>query len=160
MEHRWGERVFVHVTVELSCGALPPVAGLLQNVSSSGAFVRTQGARPPRGPVEITLLRAIEERRSSMRLPAYIVRESETGVGIEWCEFAPRVVRELMSRERRAKRAGARTRARTPPSVRRAARKSNPVIGPRAQSAAEPATIGAGTLTVALAFDSQVSAAR
>ncbi|MGH8290174.1 MAG: PilZ domain-containing protein [Steroidobacteraceae bacterium] len=148
MEHRWGERVFVHVTVELSCGALPPVAGLLQNVSSSGAFVRTDGCRPPRGPVEVTLIRAGEERRSSIRLPAYIVRESDTGVGIEWCEFAPRVVRELMSR------------ARTPSSVSRASRKSNPVIEPLAQSAAEPATPGAGTLTVAVAFDSQVGAAR
>lgn len=55
MEHRWGERVAVRMTVELSCGSSPPVAGTLENVSSSGAFVRTQGHGPPRGPVEVLL---------------------------------------------------------------------------------------------------------
>jgi hypothetical protein len=149
MEHRWGERVFVHVTVELSCGALAPIAGLLQNLSSSGAFVRTEGCRPPRGPVEVTLIGTGAERSSSIRLPAYIVRESDSGVGIEWCEFAPRVVRELLSRDRREQRAGARRRLRSPSSIRRASRKSNSVIEPRAP--AEP-PIGAATLTDAAAL--------
>jgi hypothetical protein len=156
MEHRWGERVFVHVTVELSSGALPPVAGLLQNVSSSGAFVRTEGCRPPRGPVEVLLIRENGERRSSTRLPAYVVRESETGVGIEWCEFAPRVVRELLIRDRR----DARTRVRARSSVRRAPPKPNRVAEPLAPSAAEPATIGASSLPVAASFGSAAGAAR
>ncbi|HTX06162.1 MAG TPA: PilZ domain-containing protein [Steroidobacteraceae bacterium] len=148
MEHRWGERVFVQVTVELSCGALAPISGLLQNLSSSGAFVRTEGCRPPRGPVEVTLIGSGEERGSSIRLPAYIVRESDSGVGIEWCEFAPRVVRELLSRDRREKRAGARRPLRSPSSIRRAAHKSNSGIEPRAPTAPP---IGA-TLTDAAAL--------
>lgn len=135
MEHRWGERVLVHLTVELSCGAAAPVVGLLDNVSSSGAFVRTAG-RLPRGPVEVALVRTGTGRDSFARLPAYIVRESELGVGIEWCEFAPRAVRELMGGGRST---AARTRRRR---VRRAPHESNLTLAPLAPSAAEPAVIG------------------
>ena len=92
MEHRWGERYAVRMAVELCCGSSPPVPGYLENVSSSGAFVRTEGRGPPRGPVEVTLRDCGSARTRSVRLPAYVVRETETGVGIEWCEFAPRAV--------------------------------------------------------------------
>lgn len=114
MEHRWGERVVARETVQLACGSSPPVAGLLENVSSSGAFVRTSGRGPPRGPVEVILQDGGLGRTHSVRLPAYVVRETAAGVGIEWCEFAPRPIRELMSRDRRA--AGSRARARAQPS--------------------------------------------
>lgn len=107
MEHRWGERFALHLTVELSCYPLPPVAGSLENVSASGAFVRTIGRGPPRGPVEVMLLRRGSERAQRVRLPAYVVRETETGVGIEWCEFAPRDVRELIIRGRHRPQAAA-----------------------------------------------------
>ncbi|MDE2052073.1 MAG: PilZ domain-containing protein, partial [Gammaproteobacteria bacterium] len=147
MEHRWGERVPVRETVELACGSSQPVAGLLENVSSSGAFVRTEGPRPARGPVEVILQDGLCGRRQSVRLPAYVVRETAIGVGIEWCEFAPRVIRELISRDRRAGAVGARARAQrsacqSPPGP-------NTATQPRAQSAAEPAAIGTNTLPLA-----------
>jgi hypothetical protein len=123
MEHRWGERVALRLTVELCCGSSPPVAGALENVSSSGAFVRTGGRGPPRGPVEVILQQGDFGHGHSVRLPAYVVRETATGVGIEWCEFAPRAVRELMSGDRRAGRA--RTRARALPSARQSQRGPN-----------------------------------
>jgi hypothetical protein len=139
MEHRWGERFALHLTVELSCTSLPPVAGSLENVSASGAFVRTVGRGPPRGPVEVMLV-SVGGRTHSVRLPAYVVRETETGVGIEWCEFAPRAVRELMIRDRRAG-GSARTRARALSPTRRSPRAPDTVTQPLAQSAAEPAAI-------------------
>jgi len=86
----------VRHTVELASGSAPLVAGSLENVSSSGAFVRTEGRGPPRGPVEVILPEEDSGRRRPQRVPAYVVRETANGVGIEWCEFAPRVVRELM----------------------------------------------------------------
>lgn len=100
MEHRWGERIAVRLTVELACGSAPPVAGSLENVSSSGAFVSVDGRGPPRGPVEVILQDSFT-RAQAVRLPAYVVRQTAAGVGIEWCEFAPRAVRELMVRDRR-----------------------------------------------------------
>lgn len=110
MEHRWGERVLVRQTVELTCGSSPAVTGSLENVSSSGAFVRTEGQGPPRGPVDVILRDGNSRRRHCERVPAYVVRETVSGVGIEWCEFAPRAVRELMIRDQ--PQGGARTRAR------------------------------------------------
>jgi hypothetical protein len=102
MEHRWGERFAVRMTVELSSGSSPPVAGTMENVSASGAFVRTQERGPPRGPVAVILRREIAHRLRSARLAAYVVRETESGVGIEWCQFAPRAIRELMMHGRGA----------------------------------------------------------
>ena len=143
MEHRWGERVAVRQTVKLACGSLRDVAGSLENVSVSGAFVRTEGFKPPRGPVEVLLTEPISGRGHSVRLAAYVVRETATGVGLEWCEFAPRAIRELMMRGRRA--GGARTRARAQPSA-RYSREPNTATQPREQSGDEPAAIGTNTL--------------
>ena len=143
MEHRWGERVLVHQTVELTSGSLPAVAGSLENVSSSGAFVRTQVRGPPRGPVEVILRNADSSRRHSARIPAYVVRETDSGVGIEWCEFAPRAVRELMIRDRRQD--ATRARARAPRSDRYLPRGPNTATPPREQSGVEPDAMGTST---------------
>jgi len=147
MEHRWGERVAVYLSVELYCGSGAPVAGSLENVSSSGAFVRTQGRGPPRGPVEVTFAEYGVDRSGAVRLPAFVVRETAAGVGIEWSEFAPHAVRELIVRGRRAGRA--RARARAAPSNRHSPREPNTAIQPRVQPDAEPAAMGTSTLPVA-----------
>jgi PilZ domain len=140
MEHRWGERFAVRMTVELSSGSSPPVAGSLENVSASGAFVRTAERGPPRGPVAVTLRQEISDRLRSVRLPAYVVRETDSGVGIEWCQFAPRAVRELMIQGRSA---GPDPRRRgTASSARRLPLGSNTVpMLPRALPAAETPAI-------------------
>lgn len=141
MEHRWGERFAVRMIVELSSGSSAPVAGSLENVSASGAFVRTDERGPPRGPVAVILRQADSGRVRAVRLAAYVVRETEGGVGIEWCQFAPRAVRELMIPGRSAGAEGARARkART---ARRPAHEPNTVMPPRGQPAIEPAAIRA-----------------
>jgi len=80
VEHRWGERVAVSLTVQLSCKSSPPVVGSLENVSSSGAFVRTGGRGPPRGPVDVIFAEREADRRRSVRVAAYVVRETDVGV--------------------------------------------------------------------------------
>ena len=147
MEHRWGERVAVRHAVELASSFSPPVAGSLENVSSSGAFVRTAGRGPPRGPVDVVLRYGDSGRRHSERVPAYVVRETARGVGIEWCEFAPRAVRELMIPGRHS--SSARARARAQRSDRYLPRGPNTATQPREPSAAEAAAIGTNTLPVA-----------
>ncbi|MGA8096091.1 MAG: PilZ domain-containing protein [Steroidobacteraceae bacterium] len=134
MEHRWGERFAVRMSVELSSGSSSPVAGCLEDVSASGAFVRTAGRGPPRGPVTVFL-----RQDGALRLAAYVVRETESGVGIEWCRFAPRAVRELMTAGQGA---GAdRARARAARSTRRSSRELNMEMPPRAQTAPAPPAI-------------------
>jgi PilZ domain len=140
MEHRWGERFAVRMTVELSGGSAPPVAGSLENVSASGAFVRTEERGPPRGPVVVILRQEIFDRIRSVRLPAYVVRETESGVGIEWCQFAPRAVRELMLQGRGA--GPDETRRRAARKTRRPSHEPDTVLMlPRALPAADPPAI-------------------
>jgi hypothetical protein len=143
MEHRWGERVAVRMTVELTSGSSPRVPGHLENVSSSGAFVRTEGRGPPRGPVAVILRQDGSDRPRYVRLAAYVVREAEGGVGIEWCEFAPRAVRELIRGDRRAGGDGARARRRR--AARQSSHESNTAMPPRSQPAAEQPAIGTRT---------------
>jgi hypothetical protein len=99
MEHRWGERVAVQTPVELFFGSSAAVQGLLENVSSSGGFIRIEGTAPPRGPVQVRLTALATSRRRTARIAGYIVRETADGVGVEWRQFAPAPVRELMSRD-------------------------------------------------------------
>ncbi len=131
MEHRWGERVAIRLTVQLARDSLPAVAGSIENVSSSGAWVRTQGRGPQRGPVEVIFQEWFPGYARRVRLPAYVVRESDCGVGIEWCEFAPRAVRQLMIDGRRA--GGARARARVMPASRHFPHEPNIVMQACAQ---------------------------
>jgi hypothetical protein len=131
MEHRWGERFAVRMSVELSSGSAPPVTGSLENVSASGAFVRTDRRGPPRGPVVVILREVISDHVRAARLAAYVVRETESGIGIEWCQFAPRAVRELMMYGRDGGGANQALR-RTARAARRPPRESNTVMLPRA----------------------------
>jgi hypothetical protein len=141
MEHRWGERVAVRMTVELYSGSSPPVAGCLENVSSSGAFVRTQGRGPPRGPVAVLLRQVGFSHGRSARVAAYVVREIEGGVGVEWCNFAPRAVRELMIHSPDPDRDRGRARSARP--ARYSSHETNTVMSPCAQAGAEPSAINA-----------------
>ena len=147
MEHRWGERVAVSLSVELSCGSTPPVAGSLENVSASGAFVRTLERGPPRGPVEVIFADPGLPHGRAVRLAAFVVRETAAGVGIEWREFAPRAVREFMLSGKRARRA--RPGARALPPIRQFPDRPKTAMQPRAQPDAEPAAMGTNTLPVA-----------
>ena len=139
MEHRWGERFAVRMTVELSSGSSPPVTGSLENVSASGAFVRTEQRGPPRGPVVAILRQEAFDRMRSVRVAAYVVRMTDYGVGIEWCEFAPRAVRELMLQGRSA--GIERPRRQNAHSARRSPPESNTMAPPRPQPAADSAAI-------------------
>jgi PilZ domain len=88
MEHRWGERFPVRAAVRLHC-AKWDAAGYLKDASLSGAFVHTRLLVAPWTQVELELL--------GIRIVAYVVRVAPDGLGIEWTEFAPRVIRELLS---------------------------------------------------------------
>lgn len=88
MEHRWGERFAVRAAVRLHC-AKWDAAGYLKDASLSGAFVHTRLLVAPWTQVEIELL--------GIRIDAYVVRVAPDGLGIEWTEFAPRVIRELLA---------------------------------------------------------------
>jgi len=83
MEHRWGRREHVTIPVRLCWRQRRGAAnGEITNLSVSGAWIRTAAVLPLLMPLEVDML--TEEGRSA--LPAFVVRRSSGGVGIEWRE--------------------------------------------------------------------------
>jgi hypothetical protein len=92
-EHRWGERFRVNIPVLLSAEPLAGIDGCLKNLSLSGALLNAD--------VDLRLHSLIEV---SIKLPsqrivvviAHVSRKFKDDVGVEWCEFAPSVVKDLL----------------------------------------------------------------
>jgi PilZ domain len=94
-EHRWGERFRVNIPVHVSAATLAKVDGCMKNLSLSGALVKSG--------CDLRLHTLIEVR---IELPpplprvavvkAHVSRKLKEGVGIEWCEFAPNIVKDLL----------------------------------------------------------------
>ena len=96
MEHRWGKRHAIDLPVRLD--ARPHVLALarLSDASSSGAYLKTRAAPPPMTRVHVELKLGSFRREEPYRIPAYVVRADDTGVGLEWCEFAPAPILALI----------------------------------------------------------------
>ena len=95
-ESRWGDRVRVNIPVQVSARALTGTDGYMKNLSLSGALVKAD--------VNLGVLHALIQVSINMPSPspqaaaitAYISRKTKEGVGVEWCEFAPSVVKDLL----------------------------------------------------------------
>ncbi|MDP8984747.1 MAG: hypothetical protein M3N97_06810 [Pseudomonadota bacterium] len=88
MEHRWGQRRQTNVTVRFvtmpsTCGV-----GRLSDISSTGAFMETSVNLRLLSLLYLELAEQPTGDAINGRLAATVVRRSETGVGLEWCEFA------------------------------------------------------------------------
>jgi hypothetical protein len=92
-EHRWGERFPVNIPIQVSADPLAGIDGCLKNLSLSGALLIAD--------VDLRLHSLIEV---SIKLPsqhivvvvAHVSRKFKDDVGVEWCEFAPTVVKDLL----------------------------------------------------------------
>jgi hypothetical protein len=71
--------------------------GRLEDASVSGAFVRTSLDPPLLAHVSVILELRTYDRTQQHEVAAYVVRRSRTGIGIEWCEFAPAVVCAILA---------------------------------------------------------------
>jgi hypothetical protein len=92
-ESRWGDRVKVNIPVQLSADTFAGAEGCMRNLSLSGALVKAN--------VDLGLYTLLEVsiKSPSQRVEAvtaYVSRRLQEGVGIEWCEFAPLVVKDLL----------------------------------------------------------------
>ncbi len=98
MEHRWGVRHSLDVFVRLEGPPDSVMFARLRNVSSSGAYVETQAAPALDSRVLLELgRRPAGARDGRCRVPAYVVRRDERGIGVEWCEFAPQPILALIT---------------------------------------------------------------
>ena len=100
MQHRWGHRLSTNIPVRLRCMQSRDSGcrclGCLENVSASGALIRTEiGIRPAANVFVETLVPALGLR--SRGLPASIVRASSGEIEVEWSELASTGVSALMT---------------------------------------------------------------
>ncbi|MGH8295491.1 MAG: PilZ domain-containing protein [Steroidobacteraceae bacterium] len=97
MEHRWGFRYLLDMSVRLE--RLPNLVALarLRNLSSSGAYIETGAAPAVASRVLLELGCRADPGGGRCRIPAYVVRRDERGIGVEWCEFASRPVLTLIA---------------------------------------------------------------
>ena len=96
MEHRWGRRIACGTRVRLSASVGVGGAGRLRDVSMSGAFIETAVDLPLYARVAITVLHADRESLREVELLANVARVGDDGVGVEWCETAPREICPLL----------------------------------------------------------------
>jgi hypothetical protein len=93
--HRWGQRIAVNIPVLVAAHASPAIHGHLKNLSLSGALMETDYELRLHAYIEISI-KLPEMGRSAMRVMARVMRMSKDGVGVEWCEFAPSAVKDLL----------------------------------------------------------------
>jgi len=87
IDHRWGRRKATDAAVRFM--ALPGTLGVgrVTNVSVTGAFMETGVALPFATLVHLESIETAAEA-TRQRLAASVVRCTERGVGLEWCECA------------------------------------------------------------------------
>jgi hypothetical protein len=95
MEHRWGTRHPLETSVRLDARPHRLTPACLRNASSSGAYLETDAAPPLWTRICVELERGIFAD-DARRIDAFVIRRDERGIGIEWCEFGPPAILELI----------------------------------------------------------------
>ena len=110
VEHRWGKRIQLNLPVQLDFGAEPLIGGRTANVSLSGAFVITREPVPSQARIDVQF-EPRRPRNAKIRVPAYIVRRTAHGIGLEWHAFAPPEIEALLAISRGRSSSGAEDRS-------------------------------------------------
>jgi len=94
-EHRWGERIRVNLPVVVLVDGRTGVGGQVNNLSLSGALLQSDHDLPLYALIGVQI-DLPSQAGDSCVVRARVSRKPAHGVGIEWCEFAPAVVKELL----------------------------------------------------------------
>src|SRR6266436_8973026 len=96
MEHRWGKRVQVDFPVRVMAHRFSVREGRLADLSVSGARVKADFEARVLSRIQIAIVLPLWPKHESPVVDAYVARSCKRGFGIEWCEFAPHAVSELL----------------------------------------------------------------
>jgi len=94
-ESRWGARVKVDIPVHVSSDILSRTGGRIKDVSLSGALVNADAELGLHSLIQVSIQMPSTPQRVEAVM-AYVSRKVNDGLGVEWCEFAPRAVKELL----------------------------------------------------------------
>jgi hypothetical protein len=97
MEHRWGKRVTMDAPIRLTAAHLSWVSrsARLRDVSLSGGLIVTEVDLRILSQL-LVIVRAPRPTEQASVIGAYVTRKYQSGIGIEWCDFAPPTVVELL----------------------------------------------------------------
>lgn len=96
MEHRWGKRLAVDLAIRLAARPYNVRAARLVDLSASGAYIKVSADLRLLTRVQIALALPHRLAHPTRMVAAYVARKGEDGIGVEWCEYAPQAVLELL----------------------------------------------------------------
>ena len=96
MEHRWGERVRLDIPARITLHSFAVRNGRLTNLSVSGAYLKTDFDVRVLAKIQVAIELPHRWRHEAPSVPAYVTRKFRDGIGIEWCQFAPPAISELL----------------------------------------------------------------
>ena len=96
MEHRWGNRHAISRPVRLATRNGIAARGRICNVSISGAFVVSPLPVSLFSYIRVQFTAMLNGKRTATAVEGQVVRQDAGGFGVEWCEFAPEIVRALV----------------------------------------------------------------
>ncbi|MGB6354620.1 MAG: PilZ domain-containing protein [Steroidobacteraceae bacterium] len=96
MEHRWGERILVDFPARVTAHRYAVRTGRLADLSVSGARVEVDFEARVLTRIQIAIVLPLWPKHHSPFIEAYVARKYKREFGIEWCEFAPAAVGELL----------------------------------------------------------------
>jgi hypothetical protein len=96
MEHRWGERVQVDFPVRVMAHRYLVRDGRLADLSVSGALVEAEFEARVLCRIQVAIVLPLWPKHQSPIVEAYVARIHKRKFGIEWCEFAPAAIGELL----------------------------------------------------------------
>lgn len=85
----------VDIPVQVSGAAVAGVDCFIKNLSLSGALVRSDCDLGLHALIDVRIELPPPTTRIEV-VKAHISRKLQEGVGIEWCEFAPTIVKDLL----------------------------------------------------------------
>jgi hypothetical protein len=95
MDNRLGERVPISLVIRLvSTRPRSIVVGLLKNLSRSGALIVNCDLQL--FSLIHVVLQSHQGSNDEESVAAYVTRACDDGIGVEWCEFAPFAVADLL----------------------------------------------------------------
>jgi hypothetical protein len=96
MEHRWGKRVQVDFPVRVMAHRFSVREGRLADLSVSGGRVKADFEARVLSRIQIAIDLPLWPKHHAPLVEAYVTRRYKHEFGVEWCEFAPRAVTELL----------------------------------------------------------------
>jgi hypothetical protein len=126
MEHRWGERVGVDLPVRITAHPFSVRHGRLINMSVSGASIKADFDLRVLSRIQVVIEIPHVPRSEAPGVAAYVTRNGKGTFGLEWCEFAPTVISDLLASL--ATRRYVRLRKPEPPAAIALARLSAPLL--------------------------------